>query len=48
MFSSLFTDRAISYRESRGYNHFKVALSVGIQKMVRSDKMIKRYYAYYY
>lgn len=37
-FASLFTDRAISYRESRGYNHFEVALSVGIQKMVRSDK----------
>ena len=36
-FASLFTDRAISYRESRGFNHFKVALSVGIQKMVRSD-----------
>ena len=37
-FASLFTDRAISYRQSRGFNHFKVALSVGIQKMVRSDK----------
>ena len=37
-FASLFTDRAISYRESRGFEHFKVALSVGIQKMVRSDK----------
>ncbi|MEN8302933.1 MAG: phosphoenolpyruvate synthase [Campylobacterota bacterium] len=37
-FASLFTDRAISYRESRGFNHFKVALSVGVQKMVRSDK----------
>ena len=37
-FASLFTDRAISYRERRGFNHFKVALSVGIQKMVRSDK----------
>ena len=37
-FASLFTDRAISYRESRGFNHFKVALSVGIQKMVRSDR----------
>ncbi|MCK9453735.1 phosphoenolpyruvate synthase [Sulfurimonas sp.] len=36
-FASLFTDRAISYRTSRGYNHFKVALSVGVQKMVRSD-----------
>jgi len=36
-FASLFTDRAISYRESRGFNHFKVSLSVGVQKMVRSD-----------
>ena len=37
-FASLFTDRAISYRESRGFNHFKVALSVGAQKMARSDE----------
>ena len=37
-FASLFTDRAISYRESRGFNHFQVALSIGVQKMVRSDK----------
>ncbi len=37
-FASLFTNRAISYRQSRGYDHLKVALSVGIQKMVRSDK----------
>jgi len=36
-FASLFTDRAISYRESQGFDHLKVALSVGIQKMVRSD-----------
>ena len=36
-FASLFNDRAISYRESRGFNHFEVALSVGVQKMVRSD-----------
>ena len=36
-YASLFTDRAISYRTSRGFNHFKVALSVGVQKMVRSD-----------
>lgn len=36
-YASLFTDRAISYRESRGFEHFKVALSVGVQKMVRSD-----------
>ena len=37
-YASLFNDRAISYRESRGFNHFKVAISIGIQKMVRSDK----------
>jgi len=36
-FASLFTDRAISYRQSRGFDHFSVALSVGVQKMVRSD-----------
>jgi pyruvate,water dikinase len=36
-FASLFTDRAISYRTQRGFDHFEVALSVGIQKMVRSD-----------
>jgi pyruvate,water dikinase len=35
--ASLFNDRAISYREEKGFNHFKIALSVGIQKMVRSD-----------
>ncbi len=35
--ASLFNDRAISYREEQGFDHFKVALSVGIQKMVRSD-----------
>ncbi|MCX6787094.1 MAG: phosphoenolpyruvate synthase, partial [Candidatus Kaiserbacteria bacterium] len=35
--SSLFTDRAISYRADKGFAHTKVALSVGIQKMVRSD-----------
>ncbi len=37
-FASLFTDRAISYREERQFGHDKVALSVGVQKMVRSDK----------
>jgi pyruvate, water dikinase len=37
-FSSLYTDRAIKYREDNGFAHEKVALSVGIQKMVRSDK----------
>lgn len=36
--ASLFTDRAISYRADKGFDHFKVALSVGVQKMVRSDK----------
>jgi pyruvate,water dikinase len=35
--ASLFTDRAISYRVDRGFDHFSVALSVGVQKMVRSD-----------
>ena len=36
-FASIFTDRAISYRQMRGFDHFEVALSVGVQKMVRSD-----------
>lgn len=36
-FASLFTDRAISYREKHGFEHMQVALSVGVQKMVRSD-----------
>jgi pyruvate,water dikinase len=36
-FASLFTDRAISYRQSFGYNHLDLALSVCVQKMVRSD-----------
>lgn len=35
--ASLFTDRAISYRQAKGFDHLKVALSVGIQIMVRSD-----------
>lgn len=35
--SSLFTDRAISYRADKGFTETKVALSVGVQKMVRSD-----------
>ena len=35
--ASLFTDRAISYRADKGFAHTKVALSVGVQKMVRSD-----------
>lgn len=37
-FASLYTDRAIKYREDNGFAHEKVALSVGVQKMVRSDK----------
>jgi len=36
-FASLFTDRAISYREDKGFNHFDVYLSIAVQKMVRSD-----------
>ncbi|MBU2842271.1 phosphoenolpyruvate synthase [Acidithiobacillus thiooxidans] len=36
-FASLFTDRAIHYRIDEGFDHFKVALSIGIMKMVRSD-----------
>lgn len=36
-FASLFTDRAISYRATKGFDHFEIALSVGVQKMVRSD-----------
>ena len=35
--ASLFTDRAISYRIDQGFDHFKVALSVGVMQMVRSD-----------
>ncbi|MBU2831792.1 phosphoenolpyruvate synthase [Acidithiobacillus ferriphilus] len=37
-FASLFTDRAIHYRVGQGFDHFKVALSIGVMKMVRSDK----------
>jgi len=37
-FASLFTDRAISYRAKRGFDNEKVYLSVGVQKMVRSDR----------
>ncbi|HEY9853706.1 MAG TPA: phosphoenolpyruvate synthase [Leptolyngbyaceae cyanobacterium] len=36
-FASIFTDRAISYRTIKGFDHFNIALSVGVQKMVRSD-----------
>jgi len=37
VFASLFTDRAISYRVDKGFNHMDVALSIGVQKMVRAD-----------
>ncbi|MBF6058398.1 phosphoenolpyruvate synthase [Thiomicrorhabdus heinhorstiae] len=36
-FASLFTDRAIHYRIDQGFDHFEVALSIGVQEMVRSD-----------
>jgi pyruvate, water dikinase len=36
-FASLFTDRAIHYRVDQGFDHFKLGLSIGIMKMVRSD-----------
>ena len=35
--ASLFTNRAISYRVDKGFDHFKIALSVGVQKMIRAD-----------
>lgn len=37
-YASLFTDRAIAYRAAKGFDHLKVALSVGVQQMVRSDR----------
>ena len=37
-FASLFTDRAISYRVDKGFDHFSIGLSIAVQKMVRSDK----------
>ncbi len=37
-FASIFTDRAISYRIDNGFDHFKVALSVGVMKMVSADR----------
>ncbi|MBO9201572.1 MULTISPECIES: phosphoenolpyruvate synthase [Niastella] len=37
-FASLYTDRAIKYREDNHFSHDRIALSVGVQKMVRSDK----------
>ncbi|MGA8154662.1 MAG: phosphoenolpyruvate synthase [Rhodoplanes sp.] len=36
-YASLFTDRAISYRQTKGFDHMTVALSIGVQRMVRSD-----------
>ena len=36
-YASLFTDRAISYRDAKGFDHLEVALSIGVQRMVRSD-----------
>jgi pyruvate,water dikinase len=36
-YASLFTDRAIMYREAKGFDHLKVALSIGVQNMVRAD-----------
>ena len=36
-FASLFTNRAISYRQDKGFDHFSIALSIAVQKMVRSD-----------
>jgi pyruvate, water dikinase len=38
--ASLFTDRAIVYRIDQNFDHFKVALSVGVQKMIRSDRAV--------
>ena len=37
-FASLFTNRAISYRVDKGFDHFSIGLSIGVQKMVRSDR----------
>lgn len=37
-YASLFTDRAMVYRREKGFEHMRVALSIGVQKMVRSDK----------
>src|SRR5690606_13487656 len=36
-YASLFTDRAITYRQLKGFDHRQVALSVGVQQMVRAD-----------
>lgn len=36
-YASLFTDRAIAYRKAHGFDHMRVALSIGVQRMIRSD-----------
>ncbi|EHA20219.1 hypothetical protein ASPNIDRAFT_139245, partial [Aspergillus niger ATCC 1015] len=36
-YASLFTDRAIRYRQAKGFNHLRISLSVGVQRMIRSD-----------
>ncbi|KAI9927511.1 hypothetical protein ASPWEDRAFT_44858 [Aspergillus wentii DTO 134E9] len=36
-YASIFTDRAITYRQAKGFDHLKIALSIGVQQMVRSD-----------
>ncbi|EAQ85626.1 hypothetical protein CHGG_06879 [Chaetomium globosum CBS 148.51] len=43
-YASLFTDRAISYRQTRGFDHMSIALSVGVQRMKRGDKAVKMIY----
>jgi pyruvate,water dikinase len=40
-YASLFTDRAIKYRVDNGFEHMKVALSIGVQVMVRSDSAVQ-------
>ncbi|NGX45007.1 MAG: Phosphoenolpyruvate synthase [Chlamydiae bacterium] len=37
-YASLFTDRAIAYREEKGFSHMEAALSIGVQRMVRADR----------
>jgi pyruvate, water dikinase len=41
-FASLFTDRAISYRVDKGFDHFKIALSIGVQRMASCSRLIPR------
>ncbi|KAF7718703.1 Uncharacterized protein PECH_001484 [Penicillium ucsense] len=36
-YASLFTDRALGYRQAKGFDHLRIALSIGVQRMVRSD-----------